>query len=83
MRLVDNTYRIVVFDIIIFSDSLSEDRIDYDRIDSYEYYIFLRLCGDIAMTNEDLLIQFKKLLYNECTFIHLKFEFIPKIKSLY
>lgn len=45
-------------------------------------YIFLRLCGDIAMTNEDLLIQFKKLLYNECTFIHLKFEFIPKIKSL-
>lgn len=45
-------------------------------------HIFLRLCGDIAMTNEDLLIQFKKLLYNECTFIHLKFEFIPKIKSL-
>lgn len=33
------------------------------------------------MTNEDLLIQFKKLLYNKCTFIHLKFEFIPKIKS--
>lgn len=64
-RLVDYTYRILVFDVIIFSDNFI--RTSNTNIIYFWGYV---IC-DIAMTNEDLLIQFKKLLYNECIRLYI------------